>query len=40
MAEQDPIVIAGMARTPIGNFLGAFNGVKATELGARAIEST
>ena len=39
MAEQDPIVIAGMARTPIGNFLGAFNGVKATELGARAIES-
>ncbi len=39
MAEQDPIVIAGMARTPIGNFLGAFNGVKATELGARAIEA-
>lgn len=39
MADQDPIVIAGMARTPIGNFLGAFNGVKATELGARAIES-
>ena len=39
MSEQDPIVIAGMARTPIGNFLGAFNGVKATELGARAIEA-
>ena len=39
MAQEDPIVIAGMARTPIGNFLGAFSGVKATELGARAIEA-
>ncbi len=39
MANQDPIVIAGMARTPIGNFLGAYTGVKATELGARAIEA-
>lgn len=39
MTDKDPIVIAGMARTPIGNFLGAFNGVKATELGARAIEA-
>ena len=36
---SDPIVIAGMARTPIGNFLGAFTGVEATELGARAIEA-
>jgi len=39
MTQQDPIVITGLARTPIGNFLGAFNGVKATELGARAIEA-
>jgi len=39
MANQDPIVITGMARTPIGNFLGAYSGVKATELGARAIEA-
>lgn len=39
MTDKDPIVIAGMARTPIGNFLGAFNGVKATDLGARAIEA-
>lgn len=39
MSEQDPIVIAGLARTPIGNFLGAYNGVKATALGARAIEA-
>ncbi|MGE0410247.1 MAG: acetyl-CoA C-acyltransferase [Amphiplicatus sp.] len=39
MAAQDPIVIAGMARTPIGNFLGAFTGVPATALGARAISA-
>ncbi len=39
MAQQDPIVIAGMARTPIGNFQGAFSTVKATELGTRAIEA-
>ena len=39
MTGEDPIVIAGMARTPIGNFLGAFSGVPATELGARAIKA-
>jgi len=39
MSNHDPIVIAGMARTPIGNFLGAFSGVKATELGSRAIQA-
>ncbi|MEX0645417.1 MAG: acetyl-CoA C-acyltransferase, partial [Parvularculaceae bacterium] len=39
MAAQDPVVIAGMARTPIGNFQGAFQGVPATELGARAIKA-
>lgn len=39
MTQSDPIVIAGMARTPVGNFLGAFTGVKSTELGARAIEA-
>ncbi|MFQ5562238.1 MAG: acetyl-CoA C-acyltransferase [Parvularculaceae bacterium] len=37
MTDQDPVVIAGMARTPIGNFQGAFTGVPTTELGARAI---
>ncbi|MBB5519773.1 acetyl-CoA C-acyltransferase [Amphiplicatus metriothermophilus] len=37
MTVADPIVIVGMARTPIGNFQGAFAGVPATELGARAI---
>jgi acetyl-CoA C-acetyltransferase len=39
MNQQDPIVIAGMARTPIGNFLGAFTGVSATSLGAHAIKA-
>ncbi|WP_411820480.1 acetyl-CoA C-acyltransferase [Hyphococcus formosus] len=39
MTQSNPIVIAGMARTPIGNFLGAFTGVKTTELGARAIDA-
>ena len=37
--SEDPIVVAGMARTPIGNFLGAFAGVSTPELGARAIEA-
>ena len=36
--KQD-IVIAGMARTPIGNFQGAFAGVPATALGSHAIKA-
>ncbi|MEQ1929834.1 MAG: acetyl-CoA C-acyltransferase [Parvularculaceae bacterium] len=36
---QDPVVIAGMARTPIGNFQGAFTGVAATALGSHAIKA-
>ena len=36
---SDPIVIAGMARTPIGNFLGAFAGVPSTVLGSTAIKA-
>ena len=39
MAQEDPIVIAGAARTPIGNFLGAFTGVATPNLGAAAIEA-
>jgi acetyl-CoA C-acetyltransferase len=39
MTAQDPVVIAGMARTPIGNFQGAFTGVPATELGSKAIKA-
>jgi acetyl-CoA C-acetyltransferase len=36
---KEEIVIAGMARTPIGNFLGAFSGVPATALGSHAIKA-
>ncbi|MEM6413153.1 MAG: acetyl-CoA C-acyltransferase [Pseudomonadota bacterium] len=32
-------VIVGMARTPIGNFNGAFSGIPATQLGSTAIEA-
>ncbi len=34
---EDPIVIAGSARTALGGFLGAFKGKTAPELGAAAI---
>ncbi|WP_164660806.1 acetyl-CoA C-acyltransferase [Tropicibacter sp. Alg240-R139] len=33
------VVIAGAARTPMGGFQGAFDGVKATELGGAAIRA-
>ncbi len=36
---KEDIVIAGMARTPIGNFQGAFTGVPATALGSHAIRA-
>ncbi|WP_461480550.1 acetyl-CoA C-acyltransferase [Porticoccus sp.] len=36
---SDPIVIVGMARTPIGSMQGQFNGVPATHLGATAIKA-
>jgi acetyl-CoA C-acetyltransferase len=39
MALSDPIVIAGMARTPMGGFQGALAGAKATELGATAVKA-
>jgi acetyl-CoA C-acetyltransferase len=35
--EQDPVVIAGMARTPIGAFQGAFAPLAAAQLGGAAI---
>tara|TARA_R110000822_G_scaffold187752_23_gene326887 strand:+ start:1640 stop:2818 length:1179 start_codon:yes stop_codon:yes gene_type:complete len=35
----DPIVIVGMARTPIGSMQGQFDGVPSTELGAAAIKA-
>lgn len=36
---SDPIVIVGMARTPIGSMQGQFDGVPSTELGAAAIKA-
>ena len=35
----DPIVIVGMARTPIGSMQGQFSGVPSTELGSAAIKA-
>ncbi len=37
MAEPDPIVIVGAARTPMGGFLGDLKDISAPSLGARAI---
>jgi acetyl-CoA C-acetyltransferase len=39
MTTQDPIVITGAARTPIGSFQGAFSALAAPELGAAAIRA-
>jgi len=38
-AINDPIVIVGMARTPMGGFMGDLSAVKATELGSTAIRA-
>lgn len=35
---EDPIVVAGMARTPMGSFQGSLHGVSAPELGSAAIK--
>ena len=37
--QQDPIVIVGFARTPMGGFMGDFSGVQAWQLGATAIRA-
>lgn len=37
--NQDPVVIVGMARTPMGGFMGELSSVKTTELGASAIKA-
>ncbi|MBB3390844.1 acetyl-CoA C-acetyltransferase [Rhizobium sp. BK275] len=39
MALQDPIVIVGVARTPIGSFQGELRDASAPELGATAIRA-
>lgn len=36
---KDPIVIVGMARTPMGGFMGDLSSVKTTELGSTAIKA-
>jgi acetyl-CoA C-acetyltransferase len=38
-SQQDPIVIVGQARTPMGGFMGDLASVKATELGSTAIRA-
>ena len=38
MSEQDPVVIVGMGRTPMGGLLGDLASLTASELGAIAIE--
>jgi len=37
--QNDPVVIIGYSRTPMGGFQGDFAGVKATELGAQAVKA-
>ncbi len=37
--QNDPVVIAGYARTPMGAFQGALSGASATELGAAAVRA-
>ena len=39
MSLQDPIVIVGSARTPMGGFQGDLQGAAAPELGAAAIRA-
>jgi acetyl-CoA C-acetyltransferase len=38
MQNNDPVVIVGMARTPMGAFQGELSGLAATDLGKTAIE--
>jgi len=39
MSTQDPIVVAGMARTPMGGLLGELAAVSSQQLGASVIET-
>ncbi len=39
MADQDPVVIVGMARTPMGGLLGDLSALSANELGAIAVKA-
>lgn len=40
MSEQDPIVIVGTARTPMGGFQGVLSGMTGPELGAAAVAAS
>ncbi|MCP1470244.1 acetyl-CoA C-acetyltransferase [Sphingobium sp. OAS761] len=37
--QDDPVIIAGYARTPMGGFQGALSSLKATDLGAAAVRA-
>ena len=39
MSEKDPVVIVGMARTPMGGLLGELTSLSANELGAHAVKA-
>ena len=39
MATEDPIVVVGMARTPMGGLLGELSALSANELGAEAVKA-
>ncbi|MEO1029479.1 MAG: thiolase family protein [Pseudomonadota bacterium] len=39
MSQSDPVVIVGMARTPMGGLLGDLSGFSANELGAIAVKA-
>ena len=39
MSSEDPIVIVGMARTPMGGLLGELSALSANELGAHAVKA-
>jgi len=39
MSSADPIVIVGMARTPMGGLLGDLSALSANELGAIAVKA-
>ena len=39
MSAQDPVVIVGMSRTPMGGLLGDLSSMTATELGAVAVKA-
>ncbi|OED39765.1 acetyl-CoA acetyltransferase [Chromatiales bacterium (ex Bugula neritina AB1)] len=40
MSKQDPIVITGAMRTPLGSFQGALSNMTAAQIGATAISAT